>query len=112
MGWKARRLALAAAALPLVVVAADLSRPPEAQATAAALLAGIDLYQRLLSPWMPRAGIRCRFTPTCSLYAEAVIRRHGALGGSWRALGRLLRCGPWTPPGTEDPPVPGIENSK
>jgi putative component of membrane protein insertase Oxa1/YidC/SpoIIIJ protein YidD len=33
-----------------------------------------------------------------------VIRRDGALVGSARAGWRVLRCGPWTPAGTPDPP--------
>ncbi|HEX7138265.1 MAG TPA: membrane protein insertion efficiency factor YidD [Vicinamibacterales bacterium] len=67
-------------------------------------LAGIHLYQRTLSPLAARAGFRCRFTPTCSRYAEVVIERDGIVRGGWRALARVTRCGPWTRPGTEDKP--------
>lgn len=67
-------------------------------------LAGIHLYQRALSPLAARAGIRCRFTPTCSRYAETVITRDGIVRGGWRALERVARCGPWTPQGTADEP--------
>jgi len=67
-------------------------------------LAAIHGYQRSLAPLAARAGARCRFTPTCSRYAEAVIRRDGAARGGWRALKRIARCGPWTPMGTEDEP--------
>lgn len=100
----ARRLTLAALLL-LAIVAADLSRPPEHQVTVALLVAGIDAYQSTLSRAMPALGIRCRFEPTCSRYSEVVLRRHGALRGSWLTLRRLLRCGPWTPMGTRDEPV-------
>ena len=82
----------------------DLSRPPGEQATAGILLRGIGIYQATLSPRMERVGVNCRFEPSCSLYAEAVIRRHGALVGGWRAAWRVLRCGPWTPDGTVDLP--------
>jgi putative membrane protein insertion efficiency factor len=68
------------------------------------LLTAIDLYQRTLSSQMETAGVRCRFEPTCSRYAQAVIRRDGALEGSWRTLRRIARCGPWTPAGTRDLP--------
>ena len=68
------------------------------------LLTVIDLYQSSLSPQMETAGVRCRFEPTCSHYAKAVIRRDGALLGSWRAGLRVARCGPWTPAGTLDQP--------
>lgn len=68
------------------------------------MLAVIDAYQARLSKALSRAGARCRFEPTCSHYGEAVIRRHGALVGGAKAAWRILRCGPWTPPGTADPP--------
>jgi putative membrane protein insertion efficiency factor len=53
---------------------------------------------------MPLVGVQCRFTPTCSHYADAVIQKHGALAGSWMTFKRLLRCGPWTAMGTVDEP--------
>jgi uncharacterized protein len=67
-------------------------------------IAGIHGYQRVLSPIADTAGIRCRFTPSCSHYAETVIRRDGAVRGGWHALKRIARCGPWTPMGTRDEP--------
>jgi putative membrane protein insertion efficiency factor len=67
-------------------------------------LAGIHAYQRALSPLAARAGLRCRFTPTCSRYAEAVVARDGVVRGGLKALARIARCGPWTPPGTRDDP--------
>lgn len=78
--------------------------PPNRQPTALTLGAGIDLYQATLSKWMPAAGVRCRFTPTCSHYAEGAIEKNGSVVGSLRAGWRLLRCGPWSPAGTVDPP--------
>lgn len=68
------------------------------------LIAGIELYQATLSPRLPALGARCRFHPTCSHYAVAALRRDGALLGSLRAAGRIVRCGPWTPAGTVDLP--------
>ncbi|MEM7353924.1 MAG: membrane protein insertion efficiency factor YidD [Acidobacteriota bacterium] len=53
---------------------------------------------------MPAAGVRCRFQPTCSHYAEGSIRKHGAWRGTGLAAWRILRCGPWTEIGTVDPP--------
>ena len=98
-----RRLALALLALVLLL-ALDLVRPPARQWSARGLLGAIHLYQATLSPRLGALGVRCRFTPTCSRYAEGAIRRHGALAGSLRAGWRVLRCGPWTPAGTVDPP--------
>jgi len=100
--WRARRrVAYGLFAVPLVV---DLARPPAEQITAQALLGAIHVYQLTLSPHMASIGVRCRFRPTCSHYAEGAIRKNGALVGSARAAWRVLRCGPWTPAGTSDPP--------
>jgi uncharacterized protein len=66
--------------------------------------AGIQVYQRTLSPVMSRAGVRCRFTPTCSRYADVVIARDGIVRGGWKALRRIARCNPLTPAGTRDDP--------
>jgi putative membrane protein insertion efficiency factor len=67
-------------------------------------LSSIHIYQRTLAPAAARIGLQCRFTPTCSRYAEEVIARDGAVRGGWLALKRVARCGPWTPPGTLDRP--------
>ena len=87
-----------------VVLSIDLTRPPAEQVSARSMLAAIDLYQATLSPRMEGLGARCRFEPTCSHYGEAVIRREGALVGGAKAIWRILRCGPWTPADTLDPP--------
>lgn len=68
------------------------------------VLSGIHIYQRALAPLAARAGLRCRFTPTCSRYAEAVVRRDGVIRGGLEAITRIARCGPWTAPGTRDDP--------
>jgi putative membrane protein insertion efficiency factor len=67
-------------------------------------LAGIHTYQRVLSPIAARVGLQCRFSPTCSRYAEIVIERDGVVRGGFLAVKRIARCGPWTPPGTVDEP--------
>jgi uncharacterized protein len=67
-------------------------------------LGSIHAYQRVLSPLAVRVGMRCRFTPTCSRYAEAAIAKDGVVRGSWKALGRIARCNPLTPMGTRDDP--------
>jgi len=82
----------------------DATRTAGTQWTARAAVYAIRVYQRTASPLLPSIGIRCRFTPTCSRYAVAVIERHGIIRGSALSLWRLARCGPWTPAGTKDPP--------
>ena len=88
----------------MIVVAVDLRRPPADQWAAHASIAAIHGYQATLSRWYAFAGVQCRFTPTSSQYGEACIRRFGAAKGGWMAMKRVLRCGPWTPRGTVDPP--------
>ena len=87
-----------------LVLALDLARPPAHQVSARGLIGAIHLYQATLSPQLGRAGVRCRFKPSCSHFAEGAIKKDGALVGSARAAWRILRCGPWTPAGTFDPP--------
>lgn len=57
-------------------------------------------YKRWISPMLPRA---CRFVPTCSEYARLAVLQYGVAGGSWRAVGRLLRCHPFHPGGVDLP---------
>lgn len=82
----------------------DMTRLPNRQVSARLAVAGIHLYQGTLSPLMGSAGVVCRFTPTCSHYAETVITRNGIVRGGWLAARRIVRCGPWTRGGTKDPP--------
>ena len=56
-------------------------------------LGGIRFYQACLSPVMPSA---CRFHPSCSAYAFEAVEKWGVMKGGRLALGRLLRCRPWS----------------
>jgi putative membrane protein insertion efficiency factor len=100
MSWIARLLTLGM----VFMVAWDLSQPPSSQWSTRAALAGIHVYQSCLSPRVSHAGVRCRFTLSCSRYADIVIRRDGIARGGWLAIIRVIRCGPWTAPGTVDVP--------
>ena len=53
----------------------------------------IVLYQRLISPALPR---RCKYEPTCSRYAVDAIREFGVARGVVLAGWRLLRCNPFS----------------
>jgi len=68
---------------------------------ARALLLLIEVYRVTLAPLI---GGFCRFMPSCSVYAEEAIRRHGAASGSVLAVRRLLRCQPFHRGGFD--PVP------
>jgi putative membrane protein insertion efficiency factor len=97
-------LARVALAVFLALVGLDLLRRPADQLSARALIAAIHLYQENVSAHLAAIGVRCRFRPTCSHYAEGAVAKYGALGGSARAVWRIARCGPWTAAGTFDPP--------
>ena len=71
------------------------------------LRAAIRGWQLLVAPVLPPA---CRYTPSCSHYADEAIGRHGPLRGSWLALHRVCRCHPWGGSGYDpvpDSPHPG-----
>ena len=61
-------------------------------------IAPIRLYQRAVSPALPR---RCKYYPPCSEYAVVAIRRYGVLRGVVLAAWRLLRCNPWSHGGVD-----------
>jgi uncharacterized protein len=63
------------------------------RALRAVAIAPITIYQRLISPAIPR---RCKYEPTCSRYAVEAIREYGILRGAVLAVWRLLRCNPWS----------------
>jgi len=68
------------------------------------LMLPIRFYRYFISPWLPPS---CRFTPTCSAYAQEALMVHGPLRGSYLAVHRLCRCHPFAPGGV-DPVPPGM----
>jgi uncharacterized protein len=68
-------------------------RSRAARALRVAATAPIVVYQRVISPAIPR---RCKYEPTCSRYAVEAIREYGILRGAVLAGWRLLRCNPWS----------------
>jgi putative membrane protein insertion efficiency factor len=71
----------------------------------AVLSAPIRLYQRFVSPALPR---RCKYEPTCSAYAAEALRVHGPLRGSVLATWRLLRCNPFSHGGYDPVRAPRV----
>jgi uncharacterized protein len=72
-----------------------LQQTPSAPARAlrALAIAPIVIYQKAISPALPR---RCRYEPSCSSYALDAIRSYGILRGVVLATWRVLRCNPWS----------------
>ncbi len=80
------------------------------QVPKAVLMFAVRAYQLTLSPaqvYLFGAGSGCRFTPTCSQYALAAVREHGALIGSALATKRICRCHPWGGGGPDPVPKAG-----
>lgn len=63
----------------------------------------IRFYQMAISPYI---GAHCRFTPTCSQYAQIAIQRYGAVKGTVLAVRRILKCHPFHKGGYD--PVPPL----
>ena len=61
----------------------------------------VRLYQIILSPYL---GGRCRFTPSCSEYALAVIKTHPPHQALFLIIKRLGKCHPLGPYGFDLPP--------
>jgi len=89
------KLAAIAGACAIAAAAAAYAQP--------LAIGSIHLYQRAGAPIASRIGLRCRFTPTCSRYAEAVIARDGVMRGGWKSLKRIASCNPWTPLTRDEP---------
>src|SRR5256712_2092796 len=76
-------------------------RDPGSPRVTRAVLAALTLYQRFVSPLLPRA---CRFAPTCSEYARLAVLEHGAACGGWLPARRGLRSQPFQSRGHDPPP--------
>lgn len=69
----------------------------------------IKIYQFLFSfdhgiPSKLFPGKRiCRLYPSCSEYSYEAIKKYGSIKGSFLAAERIVKCGPWTEFGTNDP---------
>lgn len=64
-------------------------------------LVSLRIYQIFFGPFF---GGACKFYPSCSAYAYEAIERFGARQGARLAMGRLMRCRPFTSGGFD--PVP------
>ena len=67
------------------------------------LILFVKAWRRLISPVY---GDVCKFHPTCSAYGLEALETHGALKGSALAVGRLIRCHPWSMGGGDYVPGP------
>lgn len=49
-------------------------------------------YQLAISPYL--GANKCRYTPTCSSYSIAALKKHGLFKGLYLAVKRILSCHP------------------
>lgn len=89
---KSAAMAISLAAAPLRILRS---------VTTTLLIGSLQAYKLTISPML---GSRCRFYPSCSVYAQKSIQRFGPLKGSWLTAARLARCGPWHPGGVDEVP--------
>lgn len=61
----------------------------------------IRFYQSFISPML---GSACRFHPSCSQYTLEACEKHGMIRGSFLALFRIVKCGPWCRGGIDEVP--------
>ena len=69
-----------------------------------AMLGAIWLYRHSLSPAFYLIGVRCRHTPSCSVYGAEAFRIHRFGRAFWLTVSRVLRCHPFGSHGFD--PVP------
>ena len=70
------------------------------------MLGALKVYQQQVSPAF---GRRCRYLPTCSVYARTAIERFGVGKGVFLTVRRLLRCQPFGSSGFDPVPAGGVE---
>ncbi len=56
------------------------------------LILVVRFYRACVAPLL---GPCCRFTPSCSVYAEEALRKKGAISGTRLAFQRLCKCHPF-----------------
>jgi uncharacterized protein len=101
---KKRRLWLRVAAVVLAIALCDWMQPPSRQVSVVLYNSVvIKGYRLLLQPW-GKYLVTCRFHPTCSVYSELAMEKHGFAKGVWLTTSRLFRCMPWVKFGTPDHP--------
>lgn len=54
----------------------------------------LSIFGLLVRPLLGPRGV-CRFTPTCSQYAQEAIRKYGVLKGGWLSVVRISKCHPF-----------------
>jgi len=64
-------------------------------------IGAIRAYRLSLGGWL---GGQCRFSPSCSVYAEQAVRSRGLARGLAFSAWRILRCNPFGRAGSDPAP--------
>ena len=56
----------------------------------------LEKYQKIISPQIKRAGINCKYYPSCSEYMKQAIEKYGVIIGIAKGMVRLLKCNPFS----------------
>jgi putative membrane protein insertion efficiency factor len=91
-----------------LLIGVDTTRDPRRQLSVRVAITALRVHRATTAQWLELTGVTCRFAPSCSRYAQTCLERFGIVRGSFLTARRLLRCGPWTPAGTVDPPPPDL----
>ncbi|MDA8571421.1 membrane protein insertion efficiency factor YidD [Schleiferiaceae bacterium] len=70
------------------------------------LLLIIWVYRKFISPL---TGASCRYTPTCSAYAQEAVKLHGPFKGFALSIKRIASCHPWGGHGWDPVPDSDLE---
>lgn len=56
----------------------------------------IDMYKKVVSPWLESGGVHCKYYPTCSQYARQAVEKYGVVKGGILSIKRFLKCNPFS----------------
>jgi putative membrane protein insertion efficiency factor len=80
--------------ITIIIITINISLPKNSfsnNAVEIAFMWFMEIYHNIISP---QNGGQCRYTPTCSKFAEQSIKRFGFIKGSIIFGDRFLRCNP------------------
>ena len=56
----------------------------------------INFYQKHISVYFEKSGIKCKYYPTCSEYAKQAFYKYGFFKGIWISFKRFIKCNPFS----------------
>lgn len=55
----------------------------------------LKIYKKIISPFIEKLGIHCKFYPSCSEYMMQAIKKYGCFKGILLGMKRILKCHPF-----------------